>query len=109
MPTSVMWPFGQVTAAARARVPSAPDVSVDDHVDASPAGEVGDLGGGVLPGQHPVVGADLAASCSASLRWSTAITVAGDSALRNWMAMWPRPPAPMATAVEPGMRRGESA
>ena len=37
---------------------------------------------------------------------STATTRVGDSASRIWIAMCPRPPAPITTAVEPGSSSG---
>ena len=43
---------------------------------------------------------------SLSAAVSTATTVvAALSARRIWMAIWPRPPAPITTAVEPGPSR----
>ena len=43
---------------------------------------------------------------SLSAEVSTATTVVAEhSALSTWMAIWPSPPAPMTTAVEPGPSR----
>jgi hypothetical protein len=46
------------------------------------------------------------AKASLSSEISSAITWAGDIARRIWIARWPRPPAPMTTAVEPGTSLG---
>ena len=48
------------------------------------------------------------ASVSAGSRVSTAITLAGVSASRIWMARCPRPPAPITTACEPGVSLGKA-
>ena len=79
---------------------------VEDDVGAHAAGGVADLGGGVRARRH----GDVGAAGAGELERLRAL-VDGDHllaviAFSSCTPMWPRPPTPMATAVDPGTSFG---
>jgi hypothetical protein len=76
---------------------------IEDQLGALSAGNVFDALDRFLAGEQPLVGAHLLGDLELSAEVSTAtMVVAVHSARRTWIAIWPRPPVPMTTAVEPG-------
>ena len=106
MPTRVRWPSERATAAPKRKVSSTPTKSSTTSAPTPPSTVAPARWRRRPSARSRCAHRRRAASSSASGIASTAMTRAGESAPRIWIAMWPRPPAPITTAVEPGTSSG---